>query len=187
VNNLLLALAGALAGLLYLAREQSRVAVARRGFSAQLQHQTALLKRRAAVVTEYLEWAQRSGSSPPTDLDRLSDHQTQAEHSCNNLGRHPGDRQALVAFKASGIQMLGSREALDVPARGKAAATHGERGPLLLLELEWLDKLLASQTRTTCTLAELLDQTRRRPVARLSSLVSHFGILPGASWGFRSR
>lgn len=186
MNNLLLALAGALAGLLYLAREQSRVAVARRGFRAQLQHQAALLKRRAAVVTEYLEWAQRSGSTPRTDLDRLSDHQTQAEHSCNNLGRHPGDRQALVAFKASGIQMLGSREALGVPTRGEGAAAKEERGTTLLLELERLDQLLAGQSLTTCTLAELLDQTRRRPAARLSSLLAHFGILPGASWGFRS-
>ncbi len=186
MNDLLLALAGTLAGLLYLAREHSRVAVAKRGFGEQLQHHAALLKRRAAVVTEYLEWAQRSGSDSPADLDRLSDHQTQAEHSCNNLGRHPGDRQALEAFKASGIQMLGSREALAVATRGKDAASEGERGPALLLELERLDHSLAEQTRTTCTLAELLDQTRRRPVARLSSLVAHFGILPGASWGFRS-
>jgi len=186
VNDLLLALAAAFAGLLYLAHEQSRIAVARRGFREQLQHQVALLKRRAAVVTEYLEWARRSGSTPATDLDRLSDHQTQAEHSCNNLGRNPGDRQALEAFKASGIQMLGSREALRVAPGDKGAAPKGARGPILLLELERLDQLLANQTRTTSTLAELLDQTRRRPAARLSSLVAHFGILPGASWGFRS-
>jgi hypothetical protein len=186
VNNLLLALAGAIAGLLYLAHEHSRVAGARRGLREQLQHQMALLKRRAAVVTEYVEWAQRSGSTPATDLERLGDHQTHAEHSCNNLGRHPGDCQALEAFKASGIQLLGSREALGVPTRVRGAAAEGEQGTLLLLELERLDQLLAKQTLTTCNLAELLEQTRKRPVARLSSLVAHFGILPGASWGFRS-
>ena len=70
--------------------------------------------------------------------------------------------------------MLGSREALAVATQGKDAASEGERGPALLLELERLDHSLAEQTRTTCTLAELLDQTRRRPVARLSSLVAHF-------------
>lgn len=186
MNDLLLALAGAFAGLLYLAREQSRVGVAKRGFGEQLLHQTALLKRRAAVVTEYQEWAQRSGATPTADLERFSDHQTQAEHCCNNLGRNPGDQQALEAFKASAIQMMGSREALAIAAQEQSVKAQGERGPVLMGELERLDQLLSDQTQTTCTLAELLDQTRRRPVARLSSLVAHFGILPGASWGFRS-
>ena len=95
-------------------------------------------------------------------------------------------RQALEAFKASGIQMLGSREALAAATQGKGAASEGQRGPALLLELERLDHSLAEQTRTTGTMAELLDRTSKRPAARLSSLVAHFGILPGTSWGFRS-
>jgi len=186
VNDILLALAGTFAGFLYLAREQSRVGAAKRGFGEQLQHHTALLKRRTAVAIEYREWAQRLGSNPTADLERFSDHQAQAEHCCDNLGRNPGDYQALEAFKASGIQMVGSREALALAIQGQNAKAQGERGPGLMLELERLDQLLSDQTQTTCTLAGLLDQTRRRPVARLSSLVGHFGILPGASWGFRS-
>jgi septal ring factor EnvC (AmiA/AmiB activator) len=186
VTDFLLALIGALAGLLYLAREQGRVMGVQRGFQEQLRHQRSLLGRRAAVVTEYLQWAQRSGARPAAELDRLSSHQVQGEHAAMNLGRNPGDRQALEAFKASGIQMVGSRQVLGDESGTTGARARGARGPLLLQELKQLDESLTLQTKTTCALAELLEQTRRRPVARISSLVAHFGILPGPAWGFRS-
>ncbi|GEM_PF-2057200 len=181
MNDYLLALAGVLTGLLYLAREQGRVAGVKRGFVEQLHNQEALLQRRAAVVTELLDYCAHTSKESlciaANDLDRLAAHQVQAEHACSNLGRNAGDHQALEAFKASGIQMAGFCNSLILASDSDRT----EHGLAFKRELERLDEWLTTQSETTVVLAQLLERTRRRPVARLSGLVAHFGLLP--SWG----